>query len=144
MELAGRTALITGGAAGTGRAIARRLAADGARVIVVDLDPGGEKLARELGGRFVRADVTDPDPQLFDGLDILVNNAGGGHVPPHFPHAPADVWGAKLDLNLRAPMLATQLALSGGAKVIVNIASSAGLGDGRCTRFPSTPRPRRA
>ena len=60
--------------------------------------------------------------------EILVNNAGGGgHVEPHFPDAtPAD-WGATLDLNLRGPMLATQLALA-HAEVIVNVASTAGLG----------------
>jgi NAD(P)-dependent dehydrogenase (short-subunit alcohol dehydrogenase family) len=126
MKIAGCTALVTGAAAGTGRAIARRLADEGARVVVADLDPRGESVARELGGRFVRADVTDPDPRLFGGLDILVNNAGGGHAPPHYPQAPADVWGAKLDLNLRAPMLATQLALREGVRAIVHVASSAG------------------
>jgi NAD(P)-dependent dehydrogenase (short-subunit alcohol dehydrogenase family) len=129
VELAGRTALVTGGAAGTGRAIARRLAEHGAHVVVTDIDPRGEALARELGGRFVRADITDPDPELFAGVDVLVNNAGGGHVPPLYPEAPPEVWSAKLDLNLRAPMLATQLALRAGATAIVNIASSAGAED---------------
>jgi NAD(P)-dependent dehydrogenase (short-subunit alcohol dehydrogenase family) len=133
MKIAGHTALVTGAATGTGRAIARRLADEGAQVVVADLDPRGELVARELGGRFVRADVTDPNPELFAGLDILVNNAGGGHVPPHFPEAPPEVWGAKLDLNLRAPMLATQLALRQGVKAIVNVASSAG--------FEDTPHP---
>src|SRR5690349_10754981 len=116
MDLAGRTALVTGAAAGVGRVIARRLAAHGADVIVADLVRGDV-------GRFVRTDVTKPDPRLFDGVDILVNNAGGGHLPPHFPQPG---WEAKLDLNLRAPMLATQLALERGATAIVNVASSAG------------------
>jgi NAD(P)-dependent dehydrogenase (short-subunit alcohol dehydrogenase family) len=117
MEIAGRTALVTGAAAGLGRAIAHRLATEGAHVIVADLVPGDV-------GRFVRTDVTNPDPRLFDGVEILVNNAGGGHLPPHFPQPG---WEAKLDLNLRAPMLATQLALESGATAIVNIASSAGI-----------------
>ena len=116
MEIAGRTALVTGAAAGVGRAIAHRLASEGAHVIVADLVRGDV-------GRFVRTDVTDPDPRLFEGVDILVNNAGGGHLPPHFPQPG---WEAKLDLNLRAPMLATQLALERGATAIVHIASSAG------------------
>jgi NAD(P)-dependent dehydrogenase (short-subunit alcohol dehydrogenase family) len=116
VEVAGRTALVTGAAAGVGRAIARRLQDLGAHVIVADLNPGDV-------GRFVRTDVTNPDPRLFDGVDILVNNAGGGHEPPHFPQPG---WEAKLDLNLRAPMLATQLAIERGATTIVNIASSAG------------------
>jgi NAD(P)-dependent dehydrogenase (short-subunit alcohol dehydrogenase family) len=116
MEIVGRTALITGAAAGTGRAIARALADEGALVIVGDLVRGDV-------GRFVRMDVTKPDPQLFEGVEILVNNAGGGHQPPHFPEPG---WEAKLDLNLRAPMLATQFALERGVRAIVNIASSAG------------------
>jgi NAD(P)-dependent dehydrogenase (short-subunit alcohol dehydrogenase family) len=116
MEIAGRTALVTGAAAGTGRAIARRLLAEGADVVVADVVPG------DLG-RFIHADVTDLDPELFAGVDILVNNAGGGHQPPNFPDAG---WEAKLDLNLKAPMLSTQYALERGARAIVNIASSAG------------------
>jgi NAD(P)-dependent dehydrogenase (short-subunit alcohol dehydrogenase family) len=116
MEIGGRTALVTGAAAGTGRAIARRLLAEGADVVVADVVPGDV-------GRFVRADVTELDPELFAGVDILVNNAGGGHQPPNFP---APGWDVKLELNLRAPMLATQYALERGARAIVNIASSAG------------------
>jgi NAD(P)-dependent dehydrogenase (short-subunit alcohol dehydrogenase family) len=116
MEIAGRTALITGGATGTGRAIAHALDRGGAHVVVADLQPGDV-------GHFVRMDATDPDPRLFDGVDILVNNAGGGHWPPHFPEPG---WDEKLDLNLRGPMRATQFALERGATAIVNIASSAG------------------
>jgi NAD(P)-dependent dehydrogenase (short-subunit alcohol dehydrogenase family) len=116
MELAGRTALVTGGAAGTGRAIAHRLHEGGAQVIVADLRPGDV-------GRHVELDAANPDPRLFDGVDILVNNAGGGHWPPHYPEPG---WDSKLELNLRGPLLATQYALERGATVIVNIASSAG------------------
>jgi NAD(P)-dependent dehydrogenase (short-subunit alcohol dehydrogenase family) len=116
VEVAGRTALVTGAAAGTGRAIAHRLSDAGADVIVADLEPGDV-------GRFVRLDAADPDPDVFAGVDILVNNAGGGHWPPHYPEPG---WEAKLDLNLRGPLLATQFALERGAKTIVNIASSAG------------------
>ena len=64
---------------------------------------------------------------------ILVNNAGGGgHIPPHFPDASPAQWGATLDLDLRTPMLATQLALEpmrrAGGGAVVNVASSAALG----------------
>jgi NAD(P)-dependent dehydrogenase (short-subunit alcohol dehydrogenase family) len=116
VEVAGRTALVTGGSAGTGRAIARRLSDAGADVIVGDLERGDV-------GRFVKLDVADPDPDAFAGVDILVNNAGGGHWPPHYPEPG---WEAKLDLNLRGPLLATQFALERGTRTIVNIASSAG------------------
>jgi NAD(P)-dependent dehydrogenase (short-subunit alcohol dehydrogenase family) len=144
MELAGATAIVTGGAVGTGRAIAERLAAEGANVVVADVDArGGEETVVRLqraGGRarFVRADMLAPaDVEALvteaDGLRVLVNNAGGGgHVPPHFPDATPAQWGATLDLNLRSAMLATQLALEpvrrAGGGAVVNVASTAGLG----------------
>jgi NAD(P)-dependent dehydrogenase (short-subunit alcohol dehydrogenase family) len=141
MKLEGGVAVVTGAAAGTGRAIARRLAGAGARVVIADVDDErGEATARELDVAYVHADMTDPDDvrtmvdrAVAEGeLRLLVNNAGGGgHVPPHFPEATPEQWGATLDLNLRGPMLATQLALrampQGGA--VVNIASMSGIED---------------
>ena len=91
--------------------------------------------------RFVRADLTDAGEihalveaaRTWHGtLGILVNNAGGGgHIPPHFPDATPEQWGATLDLNLRAAMLATQLALTAmdGRGAVVNVSSSAGAED---------------
>jgi NAD(P)-dependent dehydrogenase (short-subunit alcohol dehydrogenase family) len=85
----------------------------------------------------VKADLTVAEElrRLIDEAapTILVNNAGGGgHIPPHFPDATPDEWGATLDLNLHAPILATQVALArmrqAGGGAIVNVASTAGLG----------------
>jgi NAD(P)-dependent dehydrogenase (short-subunit alcohol dehydrogenase family) len=143
VELRGRVAIVTGGAAGLGLAVARRLAAEGVTIVVADIDEGaGARIAAELGARggFVRADVRvggDLERMVafacdrFGGLDVLVNNAGGVGAA-NFPEAGPLEWRATLDLNLTAPMLATQLALEPmrlrGGGAVVNIASSAGLG----------------
>jgi NAD(P)-dependent dehydrogenase (short-subunit alcohol dehydrogenase family) len=140
-----KAALVTGAARGIGRAIAVRLAREGARVVVADIDPadGHRSLdtIRATGAEasFVLADVRNEDEvramidhalEVFGHLDILVNNAGG-YDEPVFPGAPIEHWTAALDLNLRSAMLAIHhaveaMAARGGA--IVNIASSAGLG----------------
>lgn len=87
--LAGRTALVTGGASGIGRAVAVRLAAAGAEVVVLDRDEaGGEEAAAEVGGRHLVADLGDRAQIDALGLgdelavDVLVNNAGIQHVAP--------------------------------------------------------------
>jgi Dehydrogenases with different specificities (related to short-chain alcohol dehydrogenases) len=83
--LHGRTALVTGGAAGIGRACARRLARAGAAVTVVDRDEAGvRQVAAEIGGRGVVADLLDVDAldSLDLAADILVNNAGFQYVAP--------------------------------------------------------------
>ena len=69
MELRDTSALVTGGASGLGAAAARRLAAEGAAVVVVDLnDDKGKVLADEVGGRYVRADVADED-QVVEAVE---------------------------------------------------------------------------
>jgi NAD(P)-dependent dehydrogenase (short-subunit alcohol dehydrogenase family) len=139
MEIDGKTAIVTGGARGIGRAISRRIADEGGRVIVVDIETReGQTAARELRDAvFVRADVTREDEveamvdsaRELGGLDILVNNAGG-YSTPVFPDAPVEHWSRTLDLNLRAVMLGIQFAVPAmaGGGAIVNVASSAALG----------------
>ena len=87
--LTGRTALVTGAASGIGRAVAARLAADGARVLVLDRDEAGAaEVAADLGGEHLVADLSDGASIDALGLgrdvhvDILVNNAGVQHVAP--------------------------------------------------------------
>jgi NAD(P)-dependent dehydrogenase (short-subunit alcohol dehydrogenase family) len=141
-------ALVTGAAAGTGRAIALRLGGEGALVVVADIEAeGGRDTVRAVEARggqatFVDADVTrDADVERMvavadrgrGGPHMLVNNAGGGgHIEPHFPDATPSQWTATLNLNLRSAMLATQRVLDpmgrNGGGVVVNVASTGGLG----------------
>ena len=139
---------MTGAGSGIGRAIALRLAREGAAVVVADVDEdaGGETVAQvEAGGGragFVRVDVAreadvramvDFALATFGGLDILVNNAGIV-VNPAFPEADPEAWMRVLDVNLRGPMLGTFHAIGvmreHGGGAVVNIASLAGVGLG--------------
>lgn len=87
MDITGTSAIVTGGASGLGEATSRRLAAAGAKVVVLDMqDAKGEPLAKELGGVFVHADVTSTEEvqaavdaaSEMGPLRVLVNCAGIG------------------------------------------------------------------
>ncbi|MGI5168237.1 SDR family NAD(P)-dependent oxidoreductase [Spirillospora sp. CA-253888] len=118
MSLTGRTAVVTGGAGGIGRAICADLAALGARVVVADLDlPAAEKLAGEIGGAAHRVDLADPaDIDRFTAevgpVDVLVHNAGISIVEPFTDSDPAH-WDLMWKVNLRAPMQLTKALLPG-------------------------------
>jgi NAD(P)-dependent dehydrogenase (short-subunit alcohol dehydrogenase family) len=146
MDVRGKTALITGAGTGIGRATALRLAREGARVVVADLnDEEGHRtvgLIEQEGGvaRFFRMDVTDEEQVSggvafaeihFDGLDIMYNNAGTITPRPHFPDADSARWQRTLDVNLRGVLLGTYHAVPAikrrGGGVIVHTASIAGL-----------------
>jgi 3-oxoacyl-[acyl-carrier protein] reductase len=114
-----RVALVTGGAQGIGAAVARRFAAGGARVAVLDLDEAGARaVAGELGGLGVGADVSQRDQVQaavdrvvaeFGGLHILVNNAGVIRDNLLFKMSDDD-WTAVMDVHLRGAFLASQIA----------------------------------
>ena len=116
-RLTGRTVLITGAARGIGAACARRLAADGAKLVLADLDgAGAEKLAAELGQVAVRADVTRPEDierivdepyRRWGRLDVLLNNAGVIRVQPML-EVTGEEWDRVIDLNLRAVFFVLQ------------------------------------
>lgn len=117
MDVAGRVGIVTGGAAGIGRAIAERLRSEGTTVIVADVV--------EAQAPFVHVDMSKPEDvrRLFeqlDRLDVLVNNAGGVF----------ETWQKTIDVNLNGLVLATQLAFEAmdGDGAVVNVSSVAALG----------------
>jgi meso-butanediol dehydrogenase/(S,S)-butanediol dehydrogenase/diacetyl reductase len=115
--LGGRVVLVTGAARGIGAASARRLAADGAKVALADLDQAGvDKLASELGGVAIQADVTraadiarmvDETKRSYGRIDVLFNNAGVIRVQPLLDVSEAE-WDRVMSVNLRAVFFVLQ------------------------------------
>jgi NAD(P)-dependent dehydrogenase (short-subunit alcohol dehydrogenase family) len=135
MNVAGRTALVTGAGSGIGAAVARRLAAAGAHVILADLSLDAvEKLARELGpeARALQLDVRDEEQvaPAAVGLDVLVNVAGIGSTTSA-PETSLEVWEDVFAVNARGTFLCCKHAIpdmaARGGGSIVNIASVAAL-----------------
>ncbi|NLU78707.1 3-hydroxybutyrate dehydrogenase [Micromonospora sp. HNM0581] len=133
VDLTGRTALVTGGGGGIGRACALRLAAAGAIVVVVDRDVEAAKLvAAEAGGRAEGMDLADPAAvdALDADVDIVVNNAGLQHVAP-VQEFPVERFDHLQRVMVQAPFLLIRRALphmyARGWGRIVNISSVHGL-----------------
>ena len=139
MRLEGRTALVTGGAGGIGAATARRLAAEGARVAVGDLDADGARaVAGEIDGFAASLDVADTasvaravqaTTDELGPIDVLVNNAGTDRFA-YFLHTDEALWDLVLGVNLRGVLACTHAVLGSmherGGGIIVNVASEAG------------------
>jgi 2-hydroxycyclohexanecarboxyl-CoA dehydrogenase len=139
MRFERKVALVTGGAGGIGAATASRLAAEGARVAVCDLNGDAARaLAADLGGAGIELDVRSAESiaaavaateRQLGPVDVLVNNAGvAGEL--FFTQTPPDVWDNMLAVNLRGVLAVTHAVLPGmqerGGGAIVNVASEAG------------------
>jgi 3-oxoacyl-[acyl-carrier protein] reductase len=162
MRLKDKVAIVTGGASGFGAGIVRKFAAEGARVVIADLNlQAGQALAAELGAaagmagavRAQEVDVTDAQhlqrlldgtEQAFGRLDILVNNAGVTHLPQALEAVGEDDFDRIVAVNMKAiyramvqavPRLKANPPGAGGIRgVVLNVASTAGV----------SPRPRLA
>jgi NAD(P)-dependent dehydrogenase (short-subunit alcohol dehydrogenase family) len=147
--LAGKRAIVTGGASGIGRATARLFAQEGASVAILDLDEKrGRALTEEidsLSGRalFIATDVSKSDDcahaveiavERFGGVDILVNNAGIIRRTNVLTTTEAE-WDRVMDINVKSVFLLSKLAIpfmiEAGGGAIVNIGSGWGLTGGR-------------
>nr|WP_313900581.1 3-oxoacyl-ACP reductase [Brevibacterium aurantiacum] len=137
-RLPGRTAVVTGGASGIGLATAKRLASEGANVVIADTNAdSGTAAAEAVGGLFVSTDVTDADQvehlfqtafDTYGSVDVAFNNAGVS--PPadaSITETSLDVWRKVQDINLTSVYLCSQAALKHmrrqGRGSIINTAS---------------------
>jgi NAD(P)-dependent dehydrogenase (short-subunit alcohol dehydrogenase family) len=146
VDLEEKVALVTGAGAGIGRAVALRLAREGAAVVVADVnEDAGVDTVREIRSRrgraaFVLADVASEadvsrmvafTEEEFGGLDVMVNNAGGVEEP-YFPEGDPAHWGRAIDLNLRGTMLGIHFGVRAmqkrGGGAVVNVSSMGGVG----------------
>jgi 3-hydroxybutyrate dehydrogenase len=132
-SLAGRTAVVTGGAGGIGRACAERLARSGAHVVVVDRDgDAAARVAAAIGGRAETVDLSDlaAVDRLDPAVDIVVNNAGLQHVAP-LHEFPPETFSLILRLMLEAPFRLVRRCLphmyAQGWGRVVNMSSVHGL-----------------
>lgn len=146
MRLKDKTAIVTGGASGFGAGIAKKFAAEGAKVMVADLNfSAAEEIATEIGGIAQLCNVSDPSSisemreavlRAYGHLDILVNNAGTTHLPLELEDVTMADFEKVYNVNIKSVYLTAKafvphfkLRKSG---VILNVASTGGV----------SPRPR--
>lgn len=140
LDLADKVAIVTGAASGIGKGIARRLVAEGARVVIADLNAAAAKAtAEELGGDSMGVTVDVADRATVDKMveavverygviDVLINNAGWDKIGPFLEQDP-DVWDRIININLKGVLNCSQaVALQmkdQGYGTVINVGSDA-------------------
>ncbi len=142
MRLHGKRAIVTGGGSGFGAGIARKFAAEGAKVLVTDINgEAAASVADEIGGRSLKMDVTRLDGweacmAEAGPADILVNNAGVTHLPAPMEEVSEADFDRVAAVNMKSIYFSARTVIAAmkgrGAGAVLNIASTAGL----------SPRPR--
>jgi 3-oxoacyl-[acyl-carrier protein] reductase len=148
MRLAGKTAIITGGASGFGAGIVRKFVAEGARVMIADLNTDlAQETARQVGGNVgvIHCNVADDASvramveavqTAFGRIDILINNAGTTHLPAPMEDVTEEDFDKVFAVNCKSVYLTAKyvvpLLKAQGSGAILNVASTAGV----------SPRPR--
>jgi 3-oxoacyl-[acyl-carrier protein] reductase len=137
MRLKDKVAIVTGAGSGFGAGIAKRFAEEGAKVIVNDINAAGENVAKEVGGRFVQADVTQGAGweklvrEAGGELAIVVNNAGWTHRNKPFLEVSEAEFDRVYAVNVKSIYLSARHVLpvfrKRGGGAFVNIASTAGI-----------------
>ncbi len=141
MRLAGKTAIITGGASGFGLGIAAKFVAEGARVLIADInEEAAIKSAAEFDAVALAVDVSKMESwealalaakNAFGSVDILVNNAGITHLPQPMQDIEEDEFDRILAVNAKSVFLSAKtivpMMIKAGSGVILNVASTAGI-----------------
>lgn len=141
MGLQGKTVIVTGGGSGFGAGIAQKFAAEGAQVLVADInESAAQDVASQIGGVACTVDVGDNDSvkQMADmaitelgRVDILINNAGITHLPTPMEDVPEDEFDRVFRVNAKSVYLTARHLVphmkANGSGVILNVASTAGV-----------------
>ncbi|QUJ76989.1 SDR family oxidoreductase [Sulfitobacter albidus] len=140
MRLEGKTAIVTGGAQGFGEGIVRKFVAEGARVLIADLNDAGALAAELPGTTTTRTDVADAASvdamvgaamDAWGRIDIVVNNAGTTHLPTPLAEVSEADFDRVFAVNCKSIYLIARAVVPGmqaaGSGVILNVSSTAGL-----------------